>query len=262
MLIALYRFVAYYGSLALFGAVGLLFGLRCRLRRAASACSTRERATQRAVQAEFAMFIRWLAFLRIVIVEYRGFDGLPLAGRVIIANHPGLFDAVMLLARVPVGFCIFKPAIRDNPLLGPAAVGAGYLASDRAIALVRSAAAKIAAGASLVVFPEGTRTPADGVVRSFKPGFALIARSAAAPVQLVRISYSSQLLTKERAWWKFPQLPARVYVEAGPLIDSASSPTTDELVQQVERWYRAAPRPGVAVCEEPLPVGNSALTLS
>ena len=60
----------------------------------------------------------------------------------------------------------------------------------------------------------------------FKPGFVLIARRARAPIQLVRITTDSDVLTKGRAWWRLPKFPAHIEVSAGPLIapDTAARP--------------------------------------
>ncbi len=74
-----------------------------------------------------------------------------------------------------------------NPAVGPAAVMAGYVRGDAGLDLIRAAAAKVAAGQSLLVFPEGTRTAAGAVVGPMKPGFALIADRAKAPVRLIVI---------------------------------------------------------------------------
>jgi 1-acyl-sn-glycerol-3-phosphate acyltransferase len=241
MLLTAYHFIAYYGSLALFGAAGFGFNVVCWVSEAAKASERRERFFQRAIQREFSAFIQWLVFLRLLRIEYRGCETIAAPGRVIVANHPSLLDAVLVIARVPAAVCIFKPALRRNPVLGQAALRAGYIPSDCGLDLVRSATAKITAGATLVVFPEGTRTPPGGELGAFRPGFALIARLAHAPLQLVRISCAGELLTKERACWKLPQLPARVVVETGPCLDPNAAETTEELVQQVETWFRATP---------------------
>ena len=56
-------------------------------------------------------------------------------------------------------------------------------AGDTGLDLIKAAAAKVAAGQSLLVFPEGTRTAPGTVLGKMKPGFALIADRARAPVR-------------------------------------------------------------------------------
>lgn len=257
MLRTAYRILLYYGTLACFGVFALAFNVRCALSRTGN-----ERRLQRSIHLVFHRLVRWLAWVRLLVIEYRGLERLPVGGCVVVANHPGLLDAMFLLARVPAAICVFKPLVRRNPLFGPAAIRAGYLPSDRRLALVRSAAARIAGGATLLVFPEGTRTPAGRPVGPFKPGFALIARRARAPVQLVRIRVDGTLLTKERAWWKLPQLPARVVIEAGPRLDPEDYGSTAELVAEAEDWFRAA-GPGCSPpAFEAFPRRSTSLTLT
>ena len=148
---------------------------------------------------------------------------------------------------MPEALCIFKPAIRHNPVLGAAARRAGYLGSDGGHELVRRATAKVAAGSLLVVFPEGTRTPPGQALLPFKPGFVLIARRAHVPIQLVRITTDSDVLTKGRAWWRLPRFPAHVEVTVGPLIPTGTAATTAELNAEIEAWFRRPPA-GYAAC--------------
>ena len=104
---------------------------------------------------------------------------------------------------------------------------------------MRNAAAKVAAGHTLIVFPEGTRTPPATRLLPFKAGFVLIAQRGGVPIQLVRITTDSDVLTKKIAWWRLPGFPARVEVVVGPLItpDPAASPT--EVAAGIEAWYRS-----------------------
>lgn len=228
----------YYGTLLLFavwsGAVSVI-ALVASWRRATQET---ERGFRRLIHRQFALFLWWLRLTRLVRVEYRGWERIPAGPSVVVANHPGLLDITYLLARVPNAICIFKGALRRNPLLGAAARRAGYIANDSALDLVRGTAEKIAAGATLVVFPEGTRTPVGGALGPFRPGFAGIARRANVPLQLVRITCEQELLGKRRRWWKLQQLPARVVVQAGPRLSADVPASTAALVAEVEAWFR------------------------
>lgn len=242
----LYTLFAYYVTLLLFGSGGLLLSLFSLATGWLPRTARVERFHQRLIHRHFAFFHWWCAVTRLVFVRYRGLERMPAGGLVVAANHPALIDITCLLARIPEAVCIFKPAIRRNPVLGAAARRAGYLGSDGGHDLVRFAAAKVASGHTLVIFPEGTRTPPGEVVLPFKPGFALIARRAGVPIQLVRIRTDSNVLTKGRAWWRPPQLPARVDVTLGPLLDSGGAESTAMLSARIEEWFRtpAAPETG------------------
>jgi 1-acyl-sn-glycerol-3-phosphate acyltransferase len=244
-----YHALVYYFTLVLFGAGGLwlsLFGLLAGVR---PATARSERFFQRLIHHHFVFFVWWMRISRTCFVRYHGWEKLPRGtGFVLAANHPGLMDVTYLLARVPEAFCIFKPAIRRNPVLGAAARRAGYLSGDGGHDLVRLAAEKLAAGNALVIFPEGTRTPPGESLLPLRPGFALMARRAGVPVQLVRISWDSNVLAKGRAWWKIPRLPAHVDVTLGPLMPVAPGVPPEKLTAEIEAWFRASPTRDDAAC--------------
>ena len=236
---SIYHLPAYYVTLVLFGTGGLELSLLSLLAGWLPATERTEKFFQRMIHWHFAAFHGWCEFARLVHVRYRGLERLPRGGLVLAANHTALIDITCLLARMPEALCIFKPAIRRNPVLGAAARRAGYLGNDGGHDLVRGAAEKIATGQTLVVFPEGTRRPPGKTLLPFKPGFVLIARRAHVPIQLVRITTDSDVLTKGRAWWRLPKFPAHIEVTAGPLISTDTTASTTELTAGIEAWFRS-----------------------
>lgn len=235
---ALYHLPAYYLTLLFFGAGGLGLTLLSLLTGWLPATERSERFFQRLIHRHVALFHGWCELARLVRVRYRGFERLPPGGLVLVANHPALMDITCLLARLPSAVCIFKPSIRRNPVLGIAARRAGYLGNDGGHELVRAAAKKVATGHTLVIFPEGTRTPSGVALLPFKPGFVLIARRARSPIQLVRITTDSDVLAKGRAWWRLPRFPARIEVTAGPLVPTDGTASIGELAAEIEAWFR------------------------
>ncbi len=160
---------------------------------------------------------RWLKCVHatdVVKISYHGFTPESIRpGTVYVANHPSLIDAPVILAQLRDTFCIFKPALLRNPFIAPAAILAGYSAGDAGVDLIRDAAEKVADGLSLLVFPEGTRTTPGQRLNPFKPGFALIAQRAQAPIRLISVRASPGLVPRGRSWWKVPpQLPASLEV--------------------------------------------------
>ncbi|MFA5056686.1 MAG: lysophospholipid acyltransferase family protein [Opitutaceae bacterium] len=238
--LTVYQSLAYYLSFFFFGSSGLLLNLFCLLLRWLPDTPRVEHFFQRLICRHFSLFLWWLRRSHLILVNYEGFEHLPRGrGLVLVANHPGLMDITYLLARVPEAVCIFKPAIQRNPVLGAAARSAGYLANDGGIDLIRAAAAKVAAGRTLVIFPEGTRTRG-GPLNPFKPGFALIAQRTRAPIQTVRITCDSDILIKNRAWWKIPRMPAHVTVTLGPCFPPPETRLAAATVTEVEAWFRDA----------------------
>ncbi len=246
-----YHLLAYYLTLLLFAVGGLELSAVSFVCGWLPATERTERFFQRLIHRHFVFFHWWCERLRLVYVRYHGFDRVPHGGGlVLVANHPALIDITCLLARVPEAVCIFKPAIRRNPVLGAAARRAGYLGSDGGPDLVRAVAAKVAAGHTLVIFPEGSRTLPGQPLRPFKSGFVLIARRAHVPIQLVRITTDSNVLTKGRTWWWLPNFPAHIAVTAGPLVPTNSEAKTAELTAEIETWFRTPP-PNDSACTHP-----------
>lgn len=243
----------------LFGAWALAFNGVCLAVGAAWRGPRAEAAFQRMIRRQLAWYLGWLRLVGAVRVEYRGWERARVEGAVIVANHPGLLDAFYLLARVPRGFCIFKAAVGRNPLLAAAARAAGYVANDSGMDLVRGGTERLARGAALVVFPEGTRTAPSGEIGPLRAGFALISRRAGAPVQLVRIRAESRLLGKGDGWWQVPRLPARVVVDVGPCLEAARFASTKELVAAVEAWFREE---GGGACGELTHRAGATLTMA
>lgn len=243
MLHRVYIVIGYYFTLLMFGVLGLTLSLFALLTGFLPATERVERFFQRAIHRHFELFVWWTTSARLFAVRYHGLEHLARepGGRVVVANHPGLTDITVLLARLPEALCIFKPAIRRNPVLGAAARRAGYLASDGGHEVVRRAAGKIAAGHTLIIFPEGTRTPVGLSVGPFRPGFILMARRAGRPIQLVRILNSRPVLAKDRAWWKLPPLPASADVMIGPCLAVTAAADTAQAAAEIEAWYRQDP---------------------
>lgn len=240
ILLRVYHWFFYYLSLTLFALFGLALNLFSLL---AGWLMRDERVMQRLIHRHFALFIWWMRIMRLVDVQYRGFERLVGGGQVLVANHPGLMDVTFIMARVPEAVSIFKPAIGRNPVLGAAARRAGYLAADGGPEVVRIVCDKVAAGHTVVLFPEGTRTPRGETIGVMRPGFAWVARRTGVPVQLVRIQSDKPVLAKGWKWWQLPDFPVRVEVTLGPRILVPPEKEAAEAAASVRRWYQTGEDP-------------------
>lgn len=159
----------------------------------------------------FGFWLKWMHASGVVKITWNGFDRPLPTGVVYVANHPCLVDAPFLFARLPDTVCIFKPQLLRNPFMAPTALLCGYVsAGENAVDLIRNAVDRIKAGQSLLIFPEGTRTAHGTNLNELKPGFAVIARRAGCPVQLIRVRSSPLLARKCLPWWGLPVLPGWV----------------------------------------------------
>jgi 1-acyl-sn-glycerol-3-phosphate acyltransferase len=80
---------------------------------------------------------------------------------------------------------------------------ADYIPNDGGEALIETCVGRLRAGRTLVLFPEGTRSP-KGELRSFKRGAARIALKAGCPVLLVDIACRPPFLGKGDSWHRVP----------------------------------------------------------
>ena len=227
---------ACYVSWLSFGLLGLGLSIACVPGLLLPRRARREARVRTAIRQLFALWTWWLQVGGVLRFAWRGFEA-PLArGTVYIANHPTLLDATLLLARLPDAVCIIKPKLMRNPAIGPAARLAGYIAGEKGVDLVRDVAARIAAGQSLLIFPEGTRTATGATLGPLKPGFALIAARAHAPVQLISIRASSDMVPRDRAWWLPPStLPVWMKISVERRWDYDPARSVRELTEEVEQ---------------------------
>ncbi|MDO5623712.1 MAG: lysophospholipid acyltransferase family protein [Pseudomonadota bacterium] len=131
---------------------------------------------------------------------------------VVVANHPSLLDAVLLVSRLPNAVCIMKASLMRNLLLGAGSRLARYIVNDAPLPMIRRAIAELQGGdARLVIFPEGTRT-AQPPVDVCTATAGLIAARAGVPVQVVAIEMSSPYLGKSWPLFRPPRLPLTVRV--------------------------------------------------
>jgi 1-acyl-sn-glycerol-3-phosphate acyltransferase len=85
------------------------------------------------------------------------------------------------------------------------------------------AAKRIAAGSSVLIFPEGTRSE-DGVVRDFKAGAVLLAIKAGVPLVPIGFNGSYEVLPKG----KFLPESGEIHIRIGPPLDTCEYRATDK----------------------------------
>jgi 1-acyl-sn-glycerol-3-phosphate acyltransferase len=118
-------------------------------------------------------------------------------------NHQGNFDIHALSRAIPRTFSwIAKEELFRVPIFGSAMKRAGYIPLDRsdgrkALRSMKLAAERIAAGTSVVIFPEGTRT-LDGSLLPFKRGAFLLAVRAGVPIVPFTINGSMERNPRNR----------------------------------------------------------------
>jgi 1-acyl-sn-glycerol-3-phosphate acyltransferase len=147
----------------------------------------------------WAKVVLWVCGVKVEVKGLENVDsGVP---RVYATNHQSYFDIFALFACLPVNFrFVLKQELMRIPLFGFAAKRSGHVALDRtdhrkAVKSMNEAAEKMERGASMLIFPEGTRSE-DGRLQPFKNGGFRLALKAGFDVVPVAIINSRNIVPK------------------------------------------------------------------
>ncbi len=201
-------------SFAAFGVGGLLLRvlvfpvlallIRRRERRVAAARGL--------IRLTFRAYIGMMRLLGVLSYEVSGLEKLERGGLLILANHPTLIDTVFLMAFVKRADCIVKAELWNNLFTRGPVRAAGYINNGGGAELVAACVASLERGNNLIIFPEGTRTPRDGVI-SLKRGAANIAVRGRRAMTPVLIRCQPPTLGKGEKWWRVPPRRAAFRIE-------------------------------------------------
>jgi 1-acyl-sn-glycerol-3-phosphate acyltransferase len=189
------------------------------------------------IMAGFRVYLRFLTLFCACRFDLSELDALRAAKPlVLVANHPSLLDAVMIVSRFPDMVCVMKAALMNNILLGAAARLARYIPNHAPLDVVLRAREALREGAHLLIFPEGTRTrrfPVDACTASA----GLIAQRARVPLQALLIDFNSPYLGKVWPLWRRPELPLRFRVRLGRRFAPPANVAT--FGGELEAYFRA-----------------------
>src|SRR4030043_1326985 len=142
-------------------------------------------------------------------VKVQGLENIDsIKSYLLVANHQSNFDIFVLRVYLPIQFrWIAKAELFRAPFMGWAMSRIGYIAIERespkkAYRSMLQAAEKVKKGFSVLIFPEGTRSP-DGNLQPFKKGLFLIALKSRAPILPITICGTAKIMPKG-AWRVYP----------------------------------------------------------
>lgn len=125
----------------------------------------------------------------------------PNGSYIFASNHQSIYDIPIVFASMPRQLRIVaKASLGRFPFLGWHLRWTGHLLVDRerpGPGVLKKMARLVRDGTSLIVFPEGTRSP-DGTVAPFKGGLFLLAIEAGMPIVPVSIAGSRHVMLKGR----------------------------------------------------------------
>lgn len=203
-------------AFGVFGVGGLLIGLSLVvLGRLQHRSEANARRAQRWIHRGYRFFLWFTGLAGLVEVRFEGADRLRAPGpHFIVANHPTMLDCAVIVSRLPQADCIAKADWAHNPWLNQAARAADYLIADQGPEIVEEGARRLRAGRTLVMFPEGTRSPERGL-GPFYRGAAHIALRSGSDLLPVLIRVDPPTLMKGQRWWQVPERKIRFVVSVG-----------------------------------------------
>jgi 1-acyl-sn-glycerol-3-phosphate acyltransferase len=169
----------------------------------------------------FRFFIALMNFVGVLSYELHGADRLHRSGLLILANHPTLIDVIFIISLIPQSGCVVKAALARNPFTRGPVAAAGYITNDAGVELVEACRARLAQRETLVIFPEGTRTPLEGGLALMR-GAANVAIRCRHPVTPVSIRCDPRGLARSQQWYQVP--PRRMHFTIRVLDDLQVDP--------------------------------------
>jgi 1-acyl-sn-glycerol-3-phosphate acyltransferase len=164
---------------------------------------------------------------------------------VVIANHPGLFDVLVLIRDVPKMSLIAKQPLRTRLGMGYLFKLAGWIFAtsnanaSMAMETTNKAVDVLKKGYKFMLFPEGTRSPKAGLLR-FKSGAFKLARLAGVPIQPVLIRNTPPFLPHEDRWYYPPYETSLLQLEFLEPIPPPKEKEERRAAAIVESMFRTA----------------------
>jgi len=175
---------------------------------------TKEFRSQYCVHLALRLYVATIQLLGVCRIRCEGIERLRAPGALVVANHPTLLDALVLMAHMPQADCVVKERYYHDRYLGPTAQGAGYIPSSDGPSLVAECANRLLQGRSILIFPEGTRSPRNGL-GPFARGAAHVALRAGCDPLPVTIECRPATLYGGQKWWDVPDRPFELTLRVG-----------------------------------------------
>lgn len=183
--------------------------------------------------------ILWVSRVKVTVSGLSNID----ADRpyIFMVNHQSLFDIPVVLGHLPHQFrWLAKAELFRIPLFGYAMRRVGYISIDRsdrkaAFKSLQVAAEKIKSGVSVLIFPEGTRSP-DGHILPFKKGGFVLAVDSGVSIAPMVIHGTGAIMPKHT----FRIVPRPVTLDIQVPVDSSkyTRKTKDDLLKSVYHTFQ------------------------
>ena len=178
----------------------------------------RQVTARKLIGAAFSLFVWTACRSRLISIDVSGMEHVdPDGGQLILATHPTLIDVVILISMFPQVDCVIKEAVTKNPVLGLSVRCANYISNREPADLLDSCVARLRSGASLLLFPSGTRS-VNGQPLQFKLGAAEVAVRARAEILPIAVDCQPQMLAKHVPWYRIPPAAPKFTITILPAV--------------------------------------------
>lgn len=215
-----WRWIASMLAFVLFGLGGLALGMLVfpLVALTTTSPSLRISRRRRLMQEVFRFYLRLLSVMGAASFS---FTGTARQGPyLIVANHPTLIDAVLLLTLFPQADCIIKHELLRNPFTRFALSGLDYMSNADTAAMLEAAVQRLRAGRSVLVFPEGTRSSPDEPVHFHLAAATMAVRSGAQCLPVL-IRCEPVTTSKQARWYEIADEKPQFTVHVDPPLDPA-----------------------------------------
>ena len=185
-----------------------------------------------------ARYLDQLVRMGCIRCEYVGFeDSSNWRGSLLCANHPSIFDALLLFQFFPHAACVVGTNPLRHPLFSIPARQASYIPSLPALRMVKETRSILSQGGNMIVFPEGTRTR-EGALGPFLDGFALAAIKGGAAVRTIFIECTSRFLGKAISFKSPIEMPIQFRLSTGDVFHPGPDERARDFSQTLETYFR------------------------
>lgn len=169
-------------------------------------------------------------------VKIHGAENIPKKSVVIMCNHQSMWETMALQVFFPRQTWVLKRELLRVPFFGWALALLRPIAISRknpkiAMAQLMTKGKKVLqSGTNVVIFPEGSRSPA-GEVAKFKQGAAALAVSAGYPI--IRVAHNAGDCWPKRSFLKYPGI---IHVIIGMAIPTTEKTNIAALTENSRDW--------------------------
>ncbi|MCL1892785.1 MAG: 1-acyl-sn-glycerol-3-phosphate acyltransferase [Holophagaceae bacterium] len=154
----------------------------------------------RIVRLSWCFFRKIMEALWLIKIQISPKDILTLSSAtstIVVANHTSLIDVIILVSLTKDATCITKGRLFQNPLIRYILANAFIGNDGDPIELINHATTALKSGYNLIIFPVGTRSQGEAMLRR---GTAYIAMESLCDILVLRIDADPPHLRKGKGW--------------------------------------------------------------